>query len=194
MHAYPVKPLRSVRTGALVAAVLVLIPPSRGLAAPAADSCLPRETLEDRTAVLAGTTDDGADWVAGFGIDERGIQLVCVGITLDGEEATRGVLGGPFEAAPDDDEIVVSALTTGYRGGPRWHALRGTVTDRAERVELSVDGAAPVDAEIAATGPENGWRWYAVVVPADDAPGIPHVTAIAYNGDDEIVAEGDTPF
>jgi hypothetical protein len=175
-----------------VIAAVCLLPAPRSLAS-APESCLPRQTLDDHTAVLAGTTDDGAEWVAGFGIDGRDIQLVCVRITLEGEEATSGVLGGPFEAAPNDDDIVVSVLTTGYRGGPRWHVVRGTVTDDAERVELSIDGADPIEAEIAETGPDVGWSWYAAVVPADET-GIPHVTATAYDADDDDIASGESPF
>ena len=167
------------RAGALAIAAVCLLPAPHSLAS-SPDSCLPRQTDDDHTAVLAGTTEDGADWVTAFGIDDRGIQLVCVRITLDGEEATSGVLGGPFEAAPNDDDIVVSVLTTGYRGGPRWHVVRGTVTDAAERVELSIDDADPIEAKIAETGPEPGWSWYATVVPADET-GIPHVTATAYD-------------
>ncbi len=143
--------------------------------------------------MLAGTTDDDAEWVAAFGIDDRGIQLVCVSIALDGEEAAQGVLGGPFEAAPDEDDIVVSVMTTGYRGGPRWHVLRGTVTEHATRVELSIEGADPIRAEIADTGPEDGWRWYAAVVAVDE-PGIPHVTATAYDVDDDVIASGESPL
>ena len=188
----PVPSPLSLRAGALAIAAVCLLPAPRSLAS-AAENCLPRQTRDDRTAVLAGTTDDGADWVAGFGIDGRGIQLVCVRITLDGEEATSGVLGGPFEAAADDGDIVVSVLTTGYRGGPRWHVVRGTVTDDAERVELSIDGAEPIEAEMAETGPEVGWSWYAAVVPVDET-GIPHVTATAYDAADDGIATGESPF
>jgi hypothetical protein len=183
----------TLRAAALAAAVACLSTPSVH-ATTAAESCLPRQTDEARTAVLAGTTDDNAEWVAGFGIDDRDIQLVCVSITLDGEEATSGVLGGPFEAALEEGDIVVSVLTTGYRGGPRWHALRGTVSADADRLELSIDGAEPVEAEIATAGPALGWSWYAVVVPAADEAGIPHVTATAYDVDDELIAIGESPF
>jgi hypothetical protein len=184
---------RTLGAGALLVVVaLCLGSAPSALASP--ENCLPRETSADQTAVLAGITDDGADWVAGFGIDDRGIQLVCVSITLDGEEATPGVLGGPFRAAPDAGDIVVSVMTTGYRNGARWDVVRGTVTAAAERVEVSIDAADPVEAEIAGTGPEDGWSWYAAVVPADDAPGIPHVTATAYDADDDAIATGDSPF
>ena len=193
MHAWAVAAPQTLRTGALLVVVAMCLgSASSALASP--ENCLPRETSEDQTAVLAGITDDGADWVAGFGIDDRGIQLVCVRITLDGEDATPGVLGGPFRAAPDADDIVVSLLTTGFRNGVRWHVVRGTVTAAAERVELSIDGGEPIEAEIADAGPEDGWRWYATVVPADDAPGIPHVTATAYDADDVGIATGDSPF
>jgi hypothetical protein len=157
------------------------------------DSCLPRATLPDRTAVLGGVTDDGADWVTSFGIDELGIQLVCVDITVDGQDMTPGILGGPFLAANDPGEIVVSVLTTGVRGGPRWHVVRGTVTDAAERVEVSIAGGDPVEAQLADTGPEDGWHWYATAVPAGPL-GIPHVTATAYDADGSVIATGESPF
>jgi hypothetical protein len=190
MHDWPVPSPSILRAGALLVAGLCLVPAPSASRSPA--NCLPRETSEERTALLAGTTDDGADWVAGFGVDDRAIQLVCVSIILDGEEATRGVLGGPFEAAPDDGDVVVSVLTTGYRGGPRWHVIRGTVTAAAERVELSIDGAEPIEAQIADTGPEQGWSWYAAVVPAGE-PGIPHVTATAFDADEVVIATGEIP-
>jgi hypothetical protein len=156
-------------------------------------NCLPRQTLTERTAVLGGTTDDGADWVAGFGIDERDIQLVCVDIDLDGEDVARGVLGGPFRAAEEDGTIVVGVMTAGVRGGPRWHVVRGTVTDEAERVEITIADREPVDALIADTGPEDGWHWYAIAVPAGEL-GIPHAMATAYDADGIEIATGDSPF
>jgi hypothetical protein len=173
-------------------AAACLIPGAAAVASPAA-SCLPRPTADDRTAVLGGTTADDAEWVAAFGIDGRGIQLVCVDITLDGEEAASGVLGGPFLAGDDADEIVVSVLTTGLRAGPRWHVVRGTVTDDAARLEISIAGAEPIEAEIADVGPQTAWKWYAAVVPGGER-GIPHVSATAYDGDGDVVAEGDSPF
>jgi hypothetical protein len=179
----------------------VLAPAAPALAAPPTtepqvtppESCLPRETLPERTAVLGGTTDDDAEWVTGFGVDERGIQLVCVDIDVDGEDVVRGVLGGPFRAAADDGTIVVGVMTAGVRGGPRWHVVRGTVTDAAERVEVSIAGRQPVAAVLADAGPENGWRWYAIAVPAGEL-GIPHVTAAAYDADGIEIATGASPF
>lgn len=193
MHAGVVAIDRNLRAGAAFLAVLSLAPAGVGRAAPV-ENCLPRETRDDRTAVLSGTSTDDAEWVAAFGVDDRDIQLVCVRITVDGEQATRGVLGGPFDAAANDDEIVVSVLTTGFRFGPRWHVLRGTVTDAADRVELSIDGADPVEAEIADAGPEDGWHWYAVVVSAPEQRGFPHVSAVAYDADGELIADGESPF
>jgi hypothetical protein len=185
-------PLGRRRALAVTLAAICLAPGAAGRAAPA-ENCLPRPTAEDRTAVLSGTADDGAAWSAAFGIDDRGIQLVCVDISLDGEDAASGVLGGPFRAGDADDEIVVSVLTTGVRNGPRWHVVRGTVTDAAERLELSIAGAEPIEAMIADVGPQTGWNWYAVVVPQQER-GMPHVTATAYDADDEVVAEGAGPF
>jgi hypothetical protein len=157
------------------------------------DSCLPRETVPEHTAVLGGVTVDGAEWVTAFGVDWRGIQLVCVDIIYAGEPATTGVLGGPFNAAATDDEIVVSVLTTGPREGPRWLVLRGAVTADAERIELSIAGAEPIEAQLADAGPENDWRWFATVVPVADSM-HPHVTATAYDADDEEIATGESPF
>jgi hypothetical protein len=168
-------------------------PPSTSTAS-TPENCLPRDTLEDRTGVLGGTTSDGAEWVAAFGIDERGIQLVCVDLTLDGEEMTRGVLGGPFIAADETDEIVVDVLTAGVRGGPRWYVVRGTVTADAARIELSVDGGEPIEGQIAAAGPDDGWRWYAAAVPAPERTTFPDVAATAYDADDEPIAAGTSVF
>ena len=184
--------LRSVRIGAVLLAVGCCVSAGHTLAV-TAENCLPRETHDDRTAVLSGTTTDDAEWVAGFGLDNRDIQLVCVRITADGKQATRGVLGGPFNAAATDDEVGVAVMTTGYRLGQRWYVLRGTVTDAAERLELMIDGADPVEAEIADTGPEDGWRWYAIVVSAVDPRGFPHVAAVAYDADGAVIAEGESP-
>lgn len=186
-------PLRHRLAVALVIAALGLAPGATALASSAAESCLPRPTLEDRTVVLSGTTTDGADWTAAFGIDERDIQMVCVEITVGGQDSAPGVLGGPFLAAEHRDEIVVSVLTTGLRAGPRWHVLRGTVADGVERLELSVDGGEPVEAEIAETGPDAGWKWFAAVVP-EEHRGFPHVTATGYDADGNVVAEGESAF
>jgi hypothetical protein len=195
VHAGGVTPPRRRIAGLALAAAIATAVASPAHSAPAPDpeSCLPRPTIDDLTAVLGGTTTDDADWVAAFGIDDRGIQLVCVDIVVEGEDAASGVLGGPFNAPDRDDDIVVSVLTTGRRDGPRWHAVRGTVTEAAERLELSVEGGEPIEADIADIGPEPGWRWYAIVVPIDE-PGIPHVTAIAYDADGDVVAEGESPF
>lgn len=157
------------------------------------DSCLPRETVPEHTAVLGGVTDDGAEWVTAFGVDDGGIQLVCVDITFAGEPATTGVLGGPFDAAETDDEVVVSVLTTGPREGPRWLVLRGAVTSAAERVELSIAGTEPIEAQLADAGPEDGWRWFATVVPVADSM-HPHVAATAFDADGEEIATGESPF
>jgi hypothetical protein len=164
-------------------------PPATSTVASTPENCLPRETLDERTAVLGGRTSDGAEWVAAFGIDDGGIQLVCVDLTLEGEEMTRGVLGGPFNAADEPDEIVVDVLTAGVRDGPTWYVVRGTVTDAAARIELAIDGE-PIDGQIADTGPEDRWRWYAAAVPAPERTTFPDVTATAYDTDDEPIATG----
>jgi hypothetical protein len=188
-----VTPLRHRPAVALVFAALGLVPGATALASSSAESCLPRPTLDERTVVLSGTTTDDADWTAAFGIDDRDIQLVCVDIVVGGEDSAPGVLGGPFLPADHPDEIVVSVLSTGFREGPRWHVLRGTVPDRVERLELSVDGGEPVEAEIADIGPDTGWNWYAAVVP-EEHRGFPHVTATGYDADGKVVAEGESPF
>ena len=159
----------------------------------AEDNCLPRATVPERTAILGGTTEDGAFWVTGFGEDERGIQMVCVDITFDGEPAAQGRIGGPFEAAADPSEMVVALMNVGRRAGPRWYVVRGTVTADAARVELSFDGAEPVEAELAATGPVDGWLWFALTVP-HSGDGTPRVTATAYDTDDEPIATGENLF
>ena len=70
--------------------------------------------------------------------------------------------------------------------------MRGTVPAGADRLELAIDGRPPIDAHIAEVGPQDGWRWYGLVVPAPEA-GIPHVVATAYDADDEVVASGESP-
>jgi hypothetical protein len=157
------------------------------------DNCLPRPTVEEHTAVLRGTTDDDAVWVAGFGIDDRGIQMVCVDITFEGAPAANGRIGGPFDAADDPADIVVAVMNTGRAAGPRWYVVRGTVTADAVRVELSFDDAEPVEAELAATGPEPGWLWYALTVP-NTGSRDPHVVATAYDANGWEVAAGEDVF
>ena len=64
---------------------------------------------------------------------------------------------------------------------------------RSRCLELTIDRADPVEAEIADTGPEDGWRWYAIVVSAPDPRGFPHVAAVAYDADGAVIAEGESP-
>jgi hypothetical protein len=178
---------------ALVIAALGIAPGATALGSASAENCLPRPTRADRTVVLSGIAADDAEWTAAFGIDDRGIQLVCIDIAVGGQESVLGVLGGPFLAADHPDEIVVSVLTIGLRAGPRWHVVRGAVPDSVERLELSVAGGDPIEADIADIGPERGWYWYAAVVP-EERLGIPHVTATGYDAADDVVAEGESPF
>jgi hypothetical protein len=157
------------------------------------ENCLPRATVADRTAVLGGTTTDGASWVTAFGIDERGIQMVCVAITYEGSPALDGRIGGPFEPADDPGEIVVAVMNAGRAAGPRWYVVRGTVTADAVRVSLAIEDGAPLDVQLADAGPEPGWLWYALVVPHSGAH-APHVVATAYDEHDVPIATGEDLF
>ena len=58
---------------------------------------------------------------------------------------------------------------------------------------LRNDGGEPVEAEIADTGPDAGWNWFATVVP-EERRGIPHVAATGYDADGYVVAEGESAF
>jgi hypothetical protein len=178
---------------AVVIAALGVAHGATALASAPADNCLPRPMRAECTVVLSGTAADDAEWSAAFGIDDREIQLVCIDIAFGGQESVAGVLGGPFLAADHPDEIVVSVLTTGLRAGPRWHVVRGVVADSVARLELSVGGGDPIEAEIADIGPEPGWYWYAAVVP-EERLGLPHVTATGYDAADDVVAEGESAF
>lgn len=170
-------------------------PPLDGLAATvAADpGCLPRPTAADHTAILGGVTDDGASWTAGFGEDETGIQMVCVTVTDDGHELVNGLIGGPFEPAESSLRMTVGVMDAGVRDGRRWNIVRGAVTDRADSVAISIDGADPVEAELASAGPADGWLWFAIAV-AQVTRGFPKVRTAAYDADGGLVATGHDPW
>ena len=139
--------------------------------------------------MLTGRTDDAADWMTGFGIDDRGIQMVCVDITVDGETVVDGRIGGPFLAGTEPTEVVVAFMNAGRAEGARWYVVRGTVPAAAARLELSFDRSDPVEAQIATVGPEDGWRWYAAVVPHSGSRN-PEIVAVAYDPENAPLAMG----
>jgi hypothetical protein len=156
----------------------------------AADSCLDSDIDPAHTAVLGGTTADGARWIFGFGIDPHdGEVTTCHRIQVDGEPFGGGASSGDrFDVSADPATIAVAR--TGVSAGDRgWWIAYGTVTDRAERVVATFADTEQAEAELADVGPADGWRWFAIGVPAT-ADGDAAVSAVAYDTSGEEIATG----
>ena len=153
------------------------------------ESCLPRETVADRTAVLGGTTED--ERAVGRGVRNRRARHPD-GVRVDRH---RGRAGGGRPA-----RWAVQGGGRSERGGRRpAHcrvqgrtavACRPRHRDGGRRTRRCVvRGAAPVRAELATAGPEGGWLWYAVAIPRTGA-WAPEVVATAYDADGRAIATG----
>jgi hypothetical protein len=158
-----------------------------------ADNCLSSETDPEHTAVLGGTTSDGARWVAGFGLQpEDGDITTCHEVYVDGEQFGAGSSSGSaFEPPADPATIDVGSTGVSWAEGGWWIA-RGTVTADADSVLVTFAGTdEPLTAQLAHTGPADGWRWFAIATPATHE-GRPAISAVALDAAGQEIASGAT--
>lgn len=156
------------------------------------DSCLSGETVEERTAVFGGVTDDGARWFLGLGVTDDGDVAHCFEVTEVGEQDS-GIAGtgGSFDEGADPSMIEIGGATIGTADGRSWRAVTGAVTADAAEVFISVADDEPIEAQIADTGPAGGWRWFAIVVPVNFEGNVA-VIALAFDRDGDEIAHGAT--
>lgn len=153
----------------------------------AADRCDERPETTASAATFAGG-GRGGRWTVTIGLGDGRSYRYCSAV--DHGTGFGGSGGGSYLeplSSPEQVRIIGTSEDTSPEGDLLVVAF-GDVPAAASRVQASIAGRAPIDAQVADTGPGRDRRWFAVAdEPPDDLTAV-DITVVAFDGEGREIA------
>ncbi len=153
----------------------------------AADRCDEGPEITTSAATLAGAAGGGR-WTVTIGLVDGDSYSYCAAVD-HGTGFSGSVDGSSLEPLSSAEQVrIIGKSVDTSPEGDLLRMVFGDVPAAATRVQASIAGRPPVDAQLADTGPGPDRRWFAAADELPDSRAAPDITVVAFDGEGREIA------